>query len=565
MRKTNTLLLMLLFFAAGSFKSFSQTIPVGTPVLEDYYRRMQLLGRADSLLSFTIRPLTPEGLKNSDILIPNQVGDSSNWKALKPVSFFHKRGSIELLPVIWQQQYNSDHPYGWNDGSMIPARGYQTLISAGFFARLGPLSIQFRPEYLYAANGSFKSYGENRTDKDLFIYYYNYNLIDAPERFGDLPQRKFLWGQSSIRLNIGPASFGLSNENIWWGPGTRNSIMMSNNAAGFKHLTLNTTRPVLTKIGTFEAQLVGGRLEGTRYSPLPSRINSVGTDLFIPKNPDWRYLSALNISYHPKWVNGLFFGFTRSFITYHTTLNSISDYIPLFIPFQKVKINDGIGEMSDRDQRTSFYSRWVFEKARAEVYFEYGLNDNAYNLRDFVGSPAHARAYIFGLTKMIPLATRNQYFRLNVETTQTSQTVDYLVRDARSFYYHDIITQGYTNMGEGLGTGIGSGGNLQSLDISWVDGLKQVGLSLERYEHNMDLAREAGFVSLNGYSRSWVDFALAANGTWNYKNLLFNVKLQGVKSLNYQWVLKDYEPSKYYVPQNDVYNFHGELGVTYRF
>jgi hypothetical protein len=49
------------------------------------------------------------------------------------------------------------------------------------------------------------------------------------------PFNKAFWGQSSIRLTFGPASIGLSNENIWWGPGIRNSLIMSNNAPGFKH------------------------------------------------------------------------------------------------------------------------------------------------------------------------------------------------------------------------------------------------------------------------------------------------------------------------------------------
>ena len=33
---------------------------------------------------------------------------------------------------------------------------------------------------------------------------------------------------------------GISNENLWWGPSIRNSIMMSNHAQGFKHITFNT-------------------------------------------------------------------------------------------------------------------------------------------------------------------------------------------------------------------------------------------------------------------------------------------------------------------------------------
>ena len=102
------------------------------------------------------------------------------------------------------------------------------------------------------------------------------------------------------------------------------------------------------------------------------------------------------------------------------------------------------------------------------------------------------------------------------------------------------------------------------MDISWVSGLKKLGVSLERYEHDVDFY-EMAFSDINGNSRNWVDFAFALQGEWNYKNLIFNAKLQEIKSLNYEWILKDYNPGQYYIPHNDVYNLHAELGITFRF
>ncbi|MEP4375945.1 MAG: hypothetical protein ABJ333_12915, partial [Algoriphagus sp.] len=43
----------------GSHFAAAQTVPVGTPVLDDYLRRAQLLGLVDSASSFMIRPLYP--------------------------------------------------------------------------------------------------------------------------------------------------------------------------------------------------------------------------------------------------------------------------------------------------------------------------------------------------------------------------------------------------------------------------------------------------------------------------------------------------------------------------
>ncbi|RZK92478.1 MAG: hypothetical protein EOO98_03005 [Pedobacter sp.] len=564
MRKVSKILIIVIGFISNQL--YAQTIPVGTAVTEDYYRRLQLLGKLDSSISFSNRPLSAEALKQEDIFNP-ETGDS--WlKSSGPVRFANGKGIFQILPFSWQQQINAHHPYGWNDGAMIPAKGHQTLISGGFYAKFGPLSIQLKPEFVYAQNSAFQSFGDDRMDSELTRYFVDYNLIDAPERYGNSAYRKLSWGQSNIKLTVGSVSLGLSNENIWWGPGIKNSLMMSNNAAGFKHVTLNTVKPVKTYIGSFEAQIVGGRLEASGYPPIANIKLSNGTALYLPPRNDWRYLAGLNLNYQPKWIPGLFLGFTRTFMSYGSDLQGLDDYIPFFIPFQKNQIDNGTGDdRSARDQRTSLYARWLFTKAHAEVYFEYGLNDNSYNFRDFIGSPEHSRAYLFGLRKMVPLKNKvNEFILFGAEVSQLSQTIDGLtLRNAYGFYYHGEVRQGYTNNGEVLGAGSGTGGNLQSFEVSWVKGLKKIGFTFDRLEHNRDFYDNAGFGNAKGGSRSWVDFAMAAEGTWNYKNLLFNAKLQGIKSLNYQWRQKDFTDAQYYIPNNTVFNFHGELGVAFRF
>ena len=564
MKKIYFILIAITSFNIFSNNIKAQSLPVGTFGLEDYYRRKQLLGELDSTISFSVRPLFPaSSFKVNDVFDPDStLSKDGFFKSSGPIRFAKGKGEFQVLPFSWQQQYNSHHPYGWNDGAMIPARGYQTMVSGGFFAKIGPLSIQLRPEFVYAQNRDFDGFLLDRSDDELRKYYGSYNLIDAPERFGTGTYSKANWGQSSIRLTVGPISFGLSNENLWWGPGRNNALLMTNNAAGFKHLTLNTVRPIKTGIGSFEAQIIAGKLENSGLTPLSKTTLSTGENVFVPYRDDWRYLTGFNINYQPKWVPGLFIGFMRDFMSYHEDLNGLKDYLPFFIPFQKVK--SGIdGDPFARDQRISLYARWLFKEANAEVYFEYGLNDNSYNFRDFAGSPDHARAYIFGISKLVPIKNGNkESIQINAEVNQLSQSVDRLVRPAGGFYQHSQVRQGYTNLGEIIGAG--NGGNLQSIDVSWVRGLKKIGLTFQRYEHNADFYNDE-IQDYNGQSRRWVDFALAAKGDWNYKNFLFNAKLQGVKSLNYEWRMKNYTPDKYYIPNNDVFNFHGELGVSFRF
>ncbi len=534
-------------FACLLFKTNvkGQSMPVGTPVFEDYYRRMQLLGKVDPNISFTVRPVSPDVKFKKNIYDPDSTLKSDSWVDAGPVSFAKGSGFFQILPIHIQQQFNSHHPYGWNDEAMIPAKGYQSMISGGVYFKFGPLSIQLRPEYVYAANPDFD--GSN----------FKYNVtIDLPSRFGSIPYKRISWGQSSIRLTVSSVSLGLSNESLWWGPGIKNSLILTNNASGFNHITFNSVKPIKSILGYFEGQIIAGRLE-------PSGLQ-VQTTNTISDPSDWRYFTGFNINYHPKWVPGLTLGLTRTFNSYNQYVKKLSEYLPFFYPYQKASRNNN-DDPIPRDQLTSVYARWLFVKAQAEIYFEYGLNDNSYDLRQFINRPDMSRAYQFGFRKMVSFDnSNNQHILLGAEITQISQSVDRVLEDHGSWYTHGEVLAGHTNKGKILGAGIGPGGNSQSVDISWVYGLKKIGLSFDRYEHNVDYASSL-FNDINDNSRKWVDFAFGLQGEWNYKNLIVSTKLQHIKSLNYQWILKDYMPGQYYIPHNDIYNFHGELGLTYRF
>lgn len=514
---------VILFFLLFVYEfGFAQSLPVGSIALEDYYLRKQLIGELDSNISFTVRPISP-------LLIDSKSGRATD-SLLNPGKQIYASASgkskILILPFSWQQRYNGHPSYSRNDGAMIPAKGYQSLISAGFYAKAGPLSVQIKPEYVFAGNGTFREYKSH------------YGQADLPVRFGKDPYSKLSWGQSSVRLNFDPVSVGLSNENLWWGPGKQNSILMSNTAQGFKHLTLNTSRPVRTPIGSIEAQIVSGRLEGSGYKEgLPD---------------DWRYLSGMVFSYQPRWVPGLFLGLTRSFQIYNEDMDdSFGDYLPFLQAFQKKNTNE---DDKRRDQLTSVFARWLLAKSRAEVYFEYGLNDHSYNTRDFLMSPEHSRAYTLGMTKLMPYKGRkDEYIQLGMELTHMEQSIDRIIRNSGEWYMHSQVLHGYTNRGEVLGAGIGPGGNLQSVNISWVKGLKQIGLQLERYEHNGDLA------SAYGYG-PWIDFSAAAVGNWDYKKFIFNAKLQAIESVNYQWLSGPYGAAN-----KNAFHVNGEVGVIYRF
>ncbi len=535
----------------------AQTIPVGTPFLEDYYRREQLLGRLDSSISFNVRPLHAAALRVDNMYeIGAEPSRSILWED------HDGKSKVQLMPVSMRYQYNSSYPYGRNDGAMIPARGHQVLVSGGIFARYRFLSVQLSPEIVSAENRRYVGYGgddgPNRT-----WYSQLGNRIDMPELFGNGAYSKILPGQSSVRLTLDPISLGVSTENLWWGPGRLNSILMSNTAPGFAHITLNTTKPVRTYIGSFEGQIVAGRIERSGFPP--SLLGDTTTHMaYLRNKPDtWRYLSGIVLSYQPKWVPGLSVGMARSFLTSEKpTFNSLRDYLPILLPAAKSGVTDDSESSDAYDQQISVFFRWVVPSARAEIYGEYARNDHAWDTRDLTVQWDHTRAYTVGLRKLVPLtADQETVLQLSGEVTQLAVTNTRRIRAAGSWYLHGGY--GYTHRGQLLGAGIGPGSNLQAVDISWLRGINQLGLRFERLVHNEDFANQ----TYNDFRTNWVDAAVEGYAKWRFNRFLAAANIQYIHAFNYQYnfIGTSSERDSWRFVAQDKSNIRLRLGITYLF
>lgn len=529
----------------------AQTLPVGIlENVEDAYRRQQLLGTDSNTSSYMIRP----------------IAEPSNLSSFRKLIFSDQKykTSIYVLPLVLQQQINTHHPYGMNDGSMVQSRGYQLQASVGLYVKAGPLSIQLRPEYVYAENRDFQELSEVPNGVFWNTSIANrYNTIDLPDRFGGNDYTKLSLGQSSVRLSAGPVSVGYSNENLWWGPGIRSSLLMSNNASGFRHFTLNSIRPVVTPIGSFEAQLIAGRLNQSGVE------TPIGPE-YRQRPDDWRYISGLAITYQPKWVPKLYFGLNRTSIVNHSDMGSkFSDYFPVFAKAQKTAAMAPSDSNTDgsakQDQYLSFFTRYVMPESHAEFYFEFGRNDYPYNTRDALVEPEHTRAYVVGFRKLIPLNRLDEYIHMGIEITQMEKSKTRDFRAGDTWYTHNQVRDGYTNVGQVLGAGIGPGSNLQSLDVSWVKGLKKIGLQFERLVNNNDLFYNFAYASLdkNEYiNRHWVDLSLAGKFAWNYKNFILNSQITYIRSLNYQYQWGP-GPDYWDWDKKDVNNVQFKVGIMY--
>ncbi|GAA0881357.1 hypothetical protein GCM10009119_43270 [Algoriphagus jejuensis] len=518
---------LLTFFTSFFFAQFaaSQSLPSNFPVLEENLRRNQLLDTLPSNVSFLLKPI---------------LADSSTY----PLSdnLIDSELSIRLTPIINTTRVSTKRPYAWGDYGMIPNPGFQTYFSGGVEMKYKFINLTFRPELVIAQNKGFFTGLDEMSNSEIRDRFFFWNNGDFPERFGKTWIANPWWGQSKLTVQYGAFEIGGSTQNIWWGPGQFNALTYSNNAQGFPHLSLNTIKPARTLIGNFEGQIIMGRLENSGLAP--SQEQALDDLYFRPFTGDWRYTNAITISWNPKWVKGFFLGFSRTFQQYDANRgNEFLDWFPIFEGLQKKNFfEDGNTvdfDANGRDQTITFFGRVAIPKSKSELYFELGRRDHAYNWRDYILNPDHARAYILGFVQLFDLPQSGRMIQVRGEMTQQQESVNryirYLgVKGGLTWHTH-TRARGFVNYGQPLGVGIGVGSNVQTMEFALVDGLDKIGVSFERLANNQDFYYKAQLQETE--RKPWIDLSLGFLYDKKFENLLVSSKLQVIHAKNYQWQL----------------------------
>ncbi len=521
-------LIPLLLCFIGILSGYGQTIMPNYPILEEYMRRSQLLGEDSSQFSFNLRPMDlPKG--SFDKLLNGQPLDKE--KLVQDSDYF------SVLPIRQTFAFNSTRPYGWGNGPMLPNVGFQNYTQLGLSLKFSILRIQLAPEFVALENRPFQGFSgdfSNSVNRARFFYW---RFGDYPERFGEESISFLWWGQSKLSLQYGAFETGISTENIFWGPGQFSSLTFSNNARSFPHLTLKTRKPAKTFLGHFEGEILIGRLEDSGF--FPSQIPELNQELSNRFTGDYRYLNALTLSYRPKWVPEMTLGISRTHQQYSAQMGkSISDYLPIFEPFQKTVY--GFDRDSEgRDQQVTFFGKYAIPKGKLELYFEYGKRDHAFNWREPILNPEHARAYLFGIQKLWKLSHPNQFIQIRSELLHQQESINRIIRYAGlggGYTWHTHgQARGFANYGEALGTGPGVGSNVQTIEIAFVEKFNKLGILFERLENNQDFYYRA--FGTQNERKPWIDLSIGFLANYRWEKILLSSKIQLINAMNYQWQL----------------------------
>ncbi len=546
----------ILFFVAFLFifkSSNAQNSFFDEIHLMDFQRNAQLINDSNRKIEYSF-----------------MIRSTSQFQNLQSKQNKKSKEIIQSLLLNYDFQNNSLLPQSMNDGLMYPARGWQERYSIGINAQWGIIDINYQPEKLVVQNTPQEYYAGNPDDGNFMFKYFGMvaNNIDHFRQFGYDRIDTTSFGQSRIGIKTKYLSYGYSTENIWWGPGRRNSLIFTNNAGGFRHYYLNSVEPIKSSIGSFEFSLISGILDTTKYTDIDHDLLNVCQPCKVFKNLDERKIDAITVNWHPKWIPNLYLGYAFSRQYY---ANQKNEYEQQYSFFSKDRYQQILG---------SFMFRFNFPKDHSEFYGEIGLPDEAAYPWKFFKDKNPRTGFVFGATKLVLINKGKSYLNLNLEFTQLQlmnpKNIFYLGSpfeggQANSWYLNTKIKQGYSNDGQLLGSFLGPGSNGQSFGISWHKNYNKIGIFVERIVHNNDFYYSvyynpyAGGFGYGYYNRYWVDINTKFEmQIMPVKNILLSASFGNTNAMNYRWVRYE-DGSAYDEPSklSDKFNQQFQLSIKY--
>jgi hypothetical protein len=465
---------------------------------------------------------------------------------------------FKLLPIVNKLQYVGDHPYDWNDGVMIPAKGWQQYFNGGMNLKWKQFELQVAPELVLAQNLNFEGFSENLDPVHWRDYYKFYNFIEQPEQFGKGQYTHLFLGQSFLKYNFKNASISFSTANQWWGPTKRNALILSNNAGGFPHLSITNKKPVQTKIGSFNYEFIWGLLKNGNWQPPQPTKTFRGNKLYVPKPDTSRLFQGVNINYTPKWFKNLTLGISQSYVQYSNQISVLE-----FVPIKNI-VHRLPNDLPNKPIiLTAFNFNYQLPAANATLYGEFGWNLNQTTSRNFILQPDKGMASVLGFSKIFP-TNKKYYWEFLAEMANLqlqTRAEQFTIGAPPSWYLGSDVVQGYTHNGQILGAGIGPGATSQTIELNWRKAKNRIGLTAERRLHNNDFYIFS-FTNSGDFRRFYVDFATTLKIDWSFGRWDLSPRLSYIQTNNYNWWL--FQPQDiYFVPGYDKQQFIGQLNFKY--
>ncbi len=461
---------MLSVFAVASLTSVAQSQQVSTQLseafagseVESYLRYVQTLGSRTypiSIRAFSIAEL--DSVRATD--------GNDPWRArLTRRTTPHARTWGIISPNL-STTYNSEFPFGGNDGSEWKGRGLTTAIRGGAWMHWGSFSAVFAPVAFRAENQSFELMSNGQTGRLAFSDGSFPLNIDKPQRFGADSYSRADFGESTMRVDLRGIGAGVSTASQWWGPATEFPIVLGNNAGGFPHAFIGTSSPANVGFGKMHGRVVYGFLEQSPFSS----VTGPSTYVSFAESGTRRFMAGIVGVLQLRGLEGIEIGGTRFFHAANSN-NGVTGH-NLLLPFQGLLKNSlktetdtifGSKQAVKENQLASLFLRIAPPRTGFDLFIEYGREDHSADLRDLLIEPDHSVMSTVGFRKAWQwsrgiTAIRGEFLAYDIPSGVRSR----LEGDGGA-YTHSILRQGHTHKGQLLAADVGPGaGNAQIFSV----------------------------------------------------------------------------------------------------
>jgi hypothetical protein len=288
-------------------------------------------------------------------------------------------------------------------------------------------------------------------------------------------------GQSLLEYRFRPLAVGVTTENLWWGPGMWNALIMSNNAEGIPQAYVKTAAPFRTRFGSFEGRFLVGVLAESRF------FDTVSSN-------DRRSLNAFALSLRTAFDSGLTIGVARASFAQMQGSLPLAHLGDVFLSLPS----------TGREELQSVFARWSFPEAGTEIHAEWARL-RLPSIRDLLVDPQHGQGFSVGAQWRGTPFLGNFRPTAKAEFTTLEQFNTRRGIQGPSFYTSIRVPQGYTQRGQVIGAMIGPGSSSQFLAGGLESSRYDVGLVLSRTRTDDD----AYYLQSSGLTHFAHDVALA--------------------------------------------------------
>jgi len=296
-----------------------------------------------------------------------------NSNIIRPYFMKSKKNSFSIS-FRNEHYFNNGLPNQENMDVRFFGKGYGSFnsIHLGYYGKF--FAISFEPYMLSNQNYSIESISR---PSPFSVMNDNRIIKQSPYFTSGIKEFQFY-------IHYNGVGFGISNANMWWGPGMHSSLIMSNNTTGLTHFTIGT-------IEEFRSGIFGFNIKYT----LADYINNNDKKVYFSS-----LLGLVTIYSNPQ----ISFGLSRNYLS--GGANYEFDWGPVDAArllldgwfLDDVK-KDKFAWHDPWDQTIAGYFSLDFLESKIKLYLELGVDDHRANIEDLRSQPDHTLASISGFRK----------------------------------------------------------------------------------------------------------------------------------------------------------------------